>query len=472
MSRRGRFGWCLASLFACAGPESVGQLAGSGPSSDPPVAAIRDPGGGHPVSAPETLVIPADEPQWAHLSGLLDHPRAYGEASWDDVRMRVVQHVATIARDRARVYAGRGDFAACAVAYTEGVASIRAVRTSGRTGAPIKAALEAAAARDAALCDALARDMAPAVASTPVAGLRARYYALVLRARAGTDVRAAAEAVAAELRAVPAPVLDLDRFDDFEARHALRVALVEAAVDAVDPLRPAEPWGYWEPSEVVAVAEGLARAADRLAAGETVADPWDVAPPRAPLAFTAEGLGALPTGDSLVDVAGFPGPRAIGRLAVRSLGDPAHRAWLEALAARLGALPDAQVPAAVAAAAAELDAHPEGSRYYNVKAVRNHAVRVLASRGAYAEARAVLAASWPLHAQDWACPDRAGILRAIDGRLAVVGGAPDALEVLDRARAETETMLAHTAVAERAGGAGPRGAGPPPPHESPSPPHP
>jgi hypothetical protein len=399
-------------------------------------------------------VIPADDPLWRQLDGLLDHPVGYGEASWDDVRMRVIGHVATIGRDRARSRAIRGDFGGCAEAYRDTAARLDTIRSSSTSGGPIRVALRDAAARDGALCDALARGEEPPDPGSGIASLRARWHALARRASNGDTVTTEAAALALEARAVPAPTLDLDGFADFEARHALRVKLVQAYADAVDPLRPSEPWGYWEPAEVVRVATAIAAASEALAAGEPV-ELARLTPTPAPVVFTAEALGALPTGDSLVDVVGFPGPRAIGSLAVLSLEDPAHRAWLEARAEELNGTADAGIPDAIAAMVTTLDAHAHGSRYYNIKQARNAAIRVLASRGAYAEARVVVQANLPLHAQDWACPDRAAIVGAIEGRLLVAAGDPQADAVLDAALADADRFLAHTTAREAAGPVGP-----------------
>ncbi len=457
----------LAAVLACGDRDgsAVATPAGGGdePAGHQPAGhqlARHEPGRREP--APGTLAIPADEPLWATLNGLLDHPGAYGEASWDDVRMRVVGHVATIGRDRARARAVAGDLAGCAEAYRDTARRLDGIPTASATGAPIRAALHGALLRDAALCDALARGEPPPVTTggpgAGLAGLRARWHGLALRAASGGTVATEARALAAEARGVVAPALDPGAFADFEARHALRVKLVEAYVDGVDPLRPTDPWGYWSPDEVTRVATALAAAADALADGAHPG-PEALAPARPPTPFDAVQLGALPTGDSLVDMVGFPGPRAIGTLEVLSLDDPAHRAWLDARAATLAALPDEAVPTAMAEVVATLDAHPHGSRYYNVKQARNAAVRVLASRGAFPEARAVLATSWPLHAQDWACPDRAAILRAIEGRLLLAAGDPGAGAALDAALVETERFLAH--VASREGMGGPPPWGPP-----------
>ena len=61
--------------------------------------------------------------------------------------------------------------------------------------------------------------------------------------------------------------------------------------------------------------------------------------------FTVDGIGALPTGDTLIDTAGHPGPRAIGTLQKLGVDDPVHRPWLEETVQRLRALeePDAVV---------------------------------------------------------------------------------------------------------------------------------
>jgi hypothetical protein len=72
-----------------------------------------------------------------------------------------------------------------------------------------------------------------------------------------------------------------------------------------------------------------------------------------------------------------------------------------------------------------IDALGHGSRYYNIKQARNEAVRRLAEGGANQASRSVvLRQSWPLHHQDWACPNRAGILRAIEARLLALMGDP------------------------------------------------
>jgi hypothetical protein len=96
-----------------------------------------------------------------------------------------------------------------------------------------------------------------------------------------------------------------------------------------------------------------------------------------------------------------------------------------------------------------------------VKQARNEGVRVLANRGDYKGALAVLATNWPLHAQDWACPNREGILLGIEGRLRLLAGEEDADAVLVRALEATRKFVRHTEERERRGPQGPP-RGPPP----------
>ena len=398
------------------------------------VACAQDLRPAPPPRAPQPppLVIPANDPSWPRLAGFLDDPRAYGEAGWDDVRMRAVQHAATIGRDRARGRAMVGDWPGCAAQYEAAAVEVAGIGTRSSTGQPIKAALVAGLRRDGEICAAVGERRAP----SPGGGEVAPHWAAFVAGLAGVDVVVAAPKLSN---------LDLDNFSDFQGRHRLRVALVEAYIDAVDPFYPSEPWGYWSPTE-------RQRTLDALAAGRGQRDPlWASrrVADRAPVEVEAHQLGDLPTGDSLVDVGAFAGPRAIGSLAVRDVTDPAHRAWLDAEAAKIDAAPDAAaMAAALTATVAALDAHPEGSRYYNVKQARNAAVRALASRGHYAAADALLAANWPLHAQDWACPNREGILLALRGRVQLLAAAPTAAPVLAAAAEATRVFVAHTLNAE------------------------
>jgi hypothetical protein len=387
------------------------------------------------------------------MTGLLASPHEYGEANWDDVRMRVAGQLAVLDRDRARVAVAAGDWAGCAAIYGESARRLEALQLSGTVGPPIRTALVKAAQRDGGLCRGLETGSAPEPGDGTVAPLRARWVGLVLRARAGEDVRLGAETLAADARRVAAPDgLDPGAFEDFEARHRLRVRLVEAWADAVSPFSATEPFDYWTVAEVPRQAEGIALAALALAAGGTPdVRAADQLPEAARPAYTAEELGALVTGDSLVDTAGFAGPKAIGTLAKLGNTDAEHRPWLEAAAASLQAAEPSAVPALVARLAAELEQKPGGIRYYAIKQLRNSAVRHLARDGHHAEALAILATNQPLHNQDWACPNRAGILLAIQGRLELLAGLPTVGATLDRGISESEAFLAHVAKMEREG---------------------
>lgn len=470
------------------------------PGPPPPVGGQGGPAAPGPGSTGD-LPIPADNPAWAwDAGGFVPSAAWYGEADWHDVRMRVVGHLGVATRDVARLRAQVGDLAGCAAAWDAWEARVAALPAPppGGVAAQTRALWSSAAERDGALCAALARGEAPPVPTGAVAAPRARLLGLLLRHRDG----ASPDELAAEARRVqdlllpalaPRADLDLDAFRHFDDRHRLRVALLAAALDSHDPLGMVDPWGYWEPAEAQRSALILGLVAGRLggldwsprapslvvgAAAAAVAgldgDPltWPtrlaqalVLPGQVP-DFTATGLGALPTGDALIDVAAQPGPRAIGRLERLGLEDPTHRAWLEAQAHALDAALQAdpeQVPATVAALLAHLDAYGHGSRYYNLKQARNEAVRQLARAGQPALARQVLAGSWPLHGQDWACPNREGILRTIDARLlAAQGESEAALDRYAEALAAADAFLAAVAAAEagRQVGRSPPGSGP------------
>lgn len=192
----------------------------------------------------------------------------------------------------------------------------------------------------------------------------------------------------------PVEDIDLSSFEDFDDRHRLRVELWSAYLQSVDPAAFNDPWGYW---------------------------PMDV---DAPAEFRWEDMGRLPTGDTLIDTAGEPGPVAIGKLQKLDASDLEHQAWLKAAADRLNGTED--VVGMVRELVRELDRHPYGSRYYNIKALRNEGVRVLARRGRYDQALALLQDSRPLKAHDWACPNREGILLAVEGRLLALSGSGEA----------------------------------------------
>jgi hypothetical protein len=323
-----------------------------------------------------------------------------------------------------------------------------------------------------------------------LAGLRERWLRAASRATLPSSEELRALQTALEPHLVPREDLALDGFDNFQDRHALRARLWATWADAIDPLSDHGPWGYWEADDAALEAWSLGLAAGFLggedwslraekAFGVTLSKPSTRQGPthrwasllaeqlrsEDPAHFSAEELGALPTGDSLIDVAGSPGPRAIGTLERLGIDDPAHRARLERHATALNAAlldrPETVIDL-VRALAGSLDALDHGSRFYNVKAARNAGVRQLARRGHPDLARALVRDQFPLHHQDWACPNRAGILQTLDARLLLAEGrVPEALSRLDEANATAATFLAQIAAAEAAGpGRGP-GARPP-----------
>lgn len=445
--------------------------------------------------------IPAELSLWAwDAGGFVPSHGWYGEPSWDDVRMRLAGQLAALQRDRARLAAGRSDYAGAAQRYGELAGQLDAlgIAADGSSAARTRDLLLAAALRDQALCAALARREAPLRSGEGLADLRAGYLGLALRHAAGSPASELADD-ARSLQAGllpfldPRPDLDLGGFEDFASRHELRVRLVQAYLDVLDPIGLDERWGAWTAAELerqallLGVAAGhlggddwAPRLAGRLVGESPGLDPADALRWPSMLAavlrtpdqladFTAEDLGRLPTGDSLLDVGGQPGPEAIGELERLGLDDEQHRAWLEQQAEQLDmalASEPGRVLAVMDGIVDQLDSHGHGSRYYNIKQARNSAVRQLARAGEYALAREVLQQAYPLHNQDWACPNREGILSALEGRLLAEAGELEAAErVLARGVDQT---LAFADLVARAEQSEP-GLGPPPPQlEAPS----
>ena len=504
----------LALLVACSGspePPTVTASPASAPAVGPnpaPAApanapqnglpageGFADPGGQHPP-------IPPENPVWEwNAGGFVSDARWYGEHNWADVRMRIAGHLSAAGRDRARVLALDGDLTAAATAYADLARRLDGIPTPD-TGIArdIIVPLQAAAHRDASLIGTLAAGGIPQPVGTGLDALRAQYLGLAVRHDRGEDVTAEARELQAALTRHLAvdDDLDIDAFADFDDRHALRVALVEAYVAALDPLGLEERWGHWRPTETRRQALLIGLAAGRMGAEDwtwkiggnlegSVPDLTGVPAIRWPSAmadslhdpdqspdFTTEGLGWLPTGDTLIDTGGWPGPRAIGTLQRLGLDDPSHRerldSWADELDRALETNPD-DIPAMIDRMVAELDAHGHGSRFYNIKQVRNEAVRQLARSGRPDLALAVLRTNRPLHHQDWACPNRDGILRSLEGRLeAESGDTPAARRTLDEAVRVASAFLRDIDAAEKAGpGKGP-GKRPPrgPIHEGPA----
>lgn len=359
--------------------------------------------------------IPADSPAWRHdPGGFVPDPRFYGEHDWDGVRVRLAGHIGVIERDRARWLAGQGRLQDASEVYMRLATDIESM--SSQMSAPAKRI-------PSLIVDAAKRDAA-------------RLRALV----AGTQGGAAAPSV---LKNQQLP--DISDFKDFDDRHELRVKLWSLYLGAADPVHPDTAWGYFDKA---AFARLLSLRGD-VAAGKCTE--WVCPSDSGESLFTVEGIGGMPTGDTLIDVGGEPGPKAIGRLEKLSLDEPAHRQWVEdtvyVLNARLNERPGA-VLSVLKSRTDQLDAFKHGSRYYNIKQLRNEGVRVLAAAGHYDLARQVLAMNFPLHHQDWECPNREGILVALDARLAALDGAVNTEALMSRARQVSDAFLAQVTAAD------------------------
>jgi hypothetical protein len=478
----------LSIFFACSdGTPPSGADPAPATSAHPapparPAFDDRDQGQQHPP-------LPADNPSWEwDAGGFVPDYGWYGEHGWDDVRMRVVGHLGVIAWTQAQGRAAGGDLGGAAAVLRRLDADLAALpEPTAGPARDLRARLRAAAVRDGALLEGLSAGTVPAPPADGLAAVRARY---LQQALSPAPDPATLRAVQADLEPflVARDDLDLDAFRDFRDRHRLRAALWDAWADSLDPLHPHAPWGYWEPGEIrrEALAVGVAagwlggddwgpRASASLqgtvpATGDGPAWAWPgqvagaLRLPSQRADFSAHSLGRLPTGDSLIDVGGSPGPRAIGTLERLGPDDAAHQARLTdaatALDASLAAEP-AQVLARIRALTAELDALPHGSRYYNVKQARNDGVRQLARAGHPALALDLLGDHEPLHHQDWACPNREGILEALRGRLQLAASDPAADATLDRARARSLSFLDQVDAAEAAGPGRGLGARPP-----------
>jgi len=217
-------------------------------------------------------------------------------------------------------------------------------------------------------------------------------------------------------------------------------------LSAADPVHPDTAWGYFDREAYRAMLT------QRQAVTQGRCPDWICPQPSDAIGFTVEGLGGMPTGDTLIDVGGEPGPKAIGRLEKLSLEDPKHRQWVEdtvyVLNARLRESPGAMV-SLIKSRVDQLNSFKHGSRYYNIKQLRNEGVRVLARSGHYDLARQILAMNFPLHHQDWECPNREGILVALDGRLAALQGDSLASSRLAEARAISDAFLKQVDTADQ-----------------------
>ncbi|MBM4369038.1 MAG: hypothetical protein FJ102_22670 [Deltaproteobacteria bacterium] len=447
--------WLLATWVALgvgceskpkAPPKEV-RVAEKAPSPPPPPAKL-------PVAAVWGGAVPADDPRANATDGYRHSPADYGEPDWDHVRMHALVHVSLAGRDRARARAAASDFDACAERYRATESILRGAKLANPAVTPVRDVLADGLARDAALCDALHREMPPVVPAT--GGLemyRARFLGLYVRAEKGQDVRRAASTLSGELgrAAARSGTLPWEAPAGERDSAKLALALAEAWVDTVDPIAITEPWGAWSvkerPRQIAALRDAVAAAAS----GNTKrlhVFPATLLEPEVP-AWTVDEFALTPVADAAYDMLGFAAPHVVPRLTVGAADDPEWRAWLESKLRVYAQMRSGEVPRAVKSAVADLSDAEAGSRYFNIIGFQDAAIRQLARGGHYREAREVLKAQSPLRGLDWYMPDRGAVLLAIDGRLAVLSGDPQGEKRLAASIEESRAFLDFIDVRDR-----------------------
>lgn len=443
--------------------------------------------------------IPADNPMWNwDAKSFVPDYGWYGEHNWADVRMRAVGHIAVIYRDMAKERTTVQDWNTAAKTYHELATELDKISTKESASAEeIRKILLDMANRDAQIVESLGHLDKNSTLSTsilfpetPVDSIvhwRIEYWKLL----AQPDVSKAKEIQQALL-----PFLDLrtdlaiDGFQDFANRHRLRSQLFTAYVATEDPILLGDyRWDYWRPEEIQrqALALGLAlelmggdswqgyaqdwwtheeplaihmqKIQKQIATGDTMFDKITypsvfsefLLDTNNKTNYTIAEFGRLPTGDSLIDVAGQPGPLAIGSLLKLDVTDPSHASWIESVVAKIEQSSSAEeILHHCQDGIAYLEAQAYGSKFYNIKQMRNACTRHLAKMSFYKEAHSVYQPNLALHHQDWACPNREGLVLAILGRLQI--SAPDSrqqgIETLERAKQATLLFLQNTELAQ------------------------
>ncbi|MEC7987879.1 MAG: hypothetical protein VX278_22115 [Myxococcota bacterium] len=423
--------------------------------------------------------LPANNPVWNwDAKGFVPDFGWYGEHSWMDVRMRVAGHLSAAGRDLARLYAQKSDWKRANQHYQNVATTLKSIPSSTKgVSNDINSLLIRAAQRDASTTKALQEETTLPIPEGNLAPLRVRYLELAREHARGKDVSKEASALQKDLLPLlnPRQDLEIEGFDDFKSRHLLRVRLFEAYLDALDPIGLSERWGYWTSEEIIRQAISVGLAAEKLGGtswtneaqsryGEYAisigTDPllWPTEIAKSlrskdqEATATPEEFGALPTGDSLIDVGAHPGPKAIGDLMKWGLNDEQHKRWLQDAIQDIMA-PIKEEPTRTVQAYQKhvqyLEDAKHGSRFYNVKQLRNATVRQLALQGHYIQAHTVLMENFPLHHQDWACPNREGILLALVGRLEVLSEREEASQTLERALKAGSQFLSQVDKAER-----------------------
>ncbi|MBM73959.1 MAG: hypothetical protein CMK59_01055 [Proteobacteria bacterium] len=453
----------------------------------------RDQGQKHPP-------LPANNPIWEwDAQSFVPDFGWFGEHSWMDVRMRVAGHLSAAARDLARHAAISGNYNLAAQRYNEAHQMLKDIPSPSKGfSAQINEHLKEALQRDEhwmRLLDSKKFNESISIPKESFSHMRDRYFKLALlydQNPKDPDLEIKLKQFQNDL--IPhlqlREDLKIDQFSDFIDRHHLRVRLYEAYLDSLDPIAPTERWGYWQPVEIIRQALLLGWSAQLMGGNDwseyvsthtkqktdspqsmpVSAILWPsklgtiVRSPDQNISFSPEELGALPTGDSLIDIAAHPGPKAIGTLERLGLNDPKHYSWLDQLG---NTLKDSLLKTPKETlnickkAITTLDSYDHGSRFYNVKQLRNSCVRQLALSKHYDLAYELLEENFPLHHQDWACPNRAGILHAISGRLMLmeiseVQANNKAEQKLNQAISEGLAFLKQVTLAEQGKINGPR----------------
>ena len=437
--------------------------------------------------------LPADNPAWDwDAQSFVPDFGWYGEHSWTDVRMRVVGHMAMAYRDLARIHILQEDWNTAMLVYQEMIQTLQAVDTaSSKFAEEIRMVLLKSAERDVQILRALhTKADFPEVSPDALMHWRIEYWKLIQTGAPYDQQQISQLKQEIQQRYTTTTVSPIDEFENFTDRHKLRTELFNAYTQALDPILPTDlRWGYWRPAEIQRQAGALLMALDTLTSDYTQPTPtlesWWILedssllegpfynrinelhgqnPIFTPSYFShrlrdqkldlsPEQLGRLPTGDSIIDVGGQPGPMGIGTLMKLDVSDPDHNTWLTSYASRLSSAIQSSPKDAVdicQEAIEKLDAYDHGSRFYNVKQFRNGCTRQLARLGHYEEALSIFNGSFPLHHQDWACPNREGLLLVIVGRLEMSAGDLDSgTATLQRSIQSSKDFLEKTEQAEQ-----------------------
>jgi hypothetical protein len=442
---------CLFVALACRAPAE-----GQAPANPPPVATATPtkPTAPAPPNGPELPIaaaaggrFAADDATWTAADSFRRTPREYGEPSWDHVRGRVVAHLAITGRDLARRSGARGDWEACAATYTAAAADTRGVPLADAEVAEFRDLLAADLDRDAALCAALAAGKAPPEVGGGLAMWRARTLALGQRAAGGEDVRSEASRFAAALKAQASEGFSPPPPAASAGPAEKTMWLARAWGDTVDPLVMTDPWGPWTLAEPRRQAAGLVATLDAMAGGETKSLHMRPAASLRQEAtdWTGAEFSRPALRDAWGDVGGFAMPHLLPQLEIDAA---AWSATNQTLAARWSTMREGEVPRAVRGAVARLEGHAEGIRWFEAQALQNAAIRQLARQGHFLEALDVLREQSPARGIDWFCPDRAGVLLGLEGRLRLVSGDQQAERKLREARSESHAFLTFIAMCQ------------------------